>query len=153
MNKVTIAPLDETYCEEYIAMEFDPDVKKYVGGLPKKTKEEMRRQITFGDNQGIYAILENSTGNFIGRCGFFEDDGDKEIYILIAKQYWGKKFAKPAIQELLKITGRKNIFAIIDPENIKSIKLFQSLGFQELSRAPLNGWQNNHLKFKLRSWV
>lgn len=147
MNKVTITQNIKAYCEEYIEMEFDPVVKKYVGGLPGKSEEEMRRQINCGDYdyQGIYAILDNSTESFVGRCGFLEDNGEKEIYIVIAKKYWRNKFARPAIQEQLKITGRENIIAIIDPGNIKSIKLFRSLGFQEKGRVNSDDWQNINL--------
>ncbi|WP_026602851.1 GNAT family N-acetyltransferase [Methylomonas sp. 11b] len=151
MNKVFITQDIKSYCEEYIELEFDPDVRKYLGGLPRKSKEEMRIHINLGeyDSQGIYAIVDVSTGAFVGRCGYLDDNGEKEIYIVISKKYWGNRLAKPALQELFKIIGRKNITAIIDPENIKSIKLFRSLGFQESCCVISNCWQQKHIKFRL----
>lgn len=150
MSNIRISPFDEQYCEEYIEMEFDPDVKRYVGGLPKKSKEMMRSQIHAGEYQGIYAIIENSTGKFVGRCGFIEENEEKEIYVVIAREYWGKKYARPAIQELLKIASEKNIVAIIDPDNIKSLGLFRSMSFKEIGKVQSNDWQNNHIKLRLQ---
>jgi RimJ/RimL family protein N-acetyltransferase len=150
MNKISITPLTEKFCEEYIELEFDPDLKRHMGGIPNKSREMMRSQIYAGDYKDVYAIIENATGNFVGRCGFFDIDYEKEIYVAIAKIYWGRKYAKAAIQELIKITGRNNVFAVIDPQNTKSLNLCKSLSFEETGRVKSNDWKNNHIKLKLR---
>lgn len=149
MANIFITPMHSKYCEEYIDMEYDFDVKKYVGGAPNRSKDDLRDHIASADSDGLYAIVKCDSGHFVGRCGYLDCEDCLEIYVLIAKKYWGKGYAKEAVIELLKTAGDKKVVAIIDPDNIVSIKLFGSLGFKEIGKVASGGYQNNHIKYGL----
>jgi len=148
MANITIIPLADEHFDDYVELEFDPEVKKYVGGVPKKTKESMKKQLENGEGKEIQAIVNSESNEFIGRCGFTIEDDETEIYLLIAKKYWPKKYGKRVIEMMLNNINQILVLAVKHPDNIKSIVRFESLGFQRAGTKSCESYQNNHLIFR-----
>ena len=88
--------------------------------------------------RGLYAVVYKDNHKVIGYCGFFsqEIDGQSEIEIgyRLAPTYWGKGLATEAARatrdygfSLLALT---RLISIIDPQNIKSIRVAEKIGMQ-----------------------
>ena len=71
--------------EGFFELDSNPEVHKYLGKKPIKTKEQSREAIQFIRNQykergiGRFAAVEKSSGDFIGWTGLKFNIGDKEI--------------------------------------------------------------------------
>ncbi len=148
MMSILLAPLNKDHIDDYINMEFDPDVKKYIGGVPKRPRD--RYHVPIG-NEEIHAIVKAETQEFIGRCGFISNDDEHELYIVISKSNWGNDYAREAVKLLLKDAPQGNIVAVIDPENSASIHIFETLGFVKSGMKICKGWENGHMKYSFRA--
>jgi UDP-2,4-diacetamido-2,4,6-trideoxy-beta-L-altropyranose hydrolase len=58
---------------------------------------------------------------------------------------YGKLILQTAINELLKHISVNNIQALIKPDNLASIKLFESVGFKQLNLSPITPINTNIL--------
>ena len=75
-NRVFIRPLMQVDVEGMFALDSNPEVHKFVGNQPIKTIDESRDVIEMVRAQyiengvGRWAMLEKTTGDFIGWIGF-----------------------------------------------------------------------------------
>lgn len=140
-------------------LETDPNVKRYVGGIVKRPKDEwvagMRRQTPSSLPILHLAILDIHKTDFVGRATIYPkdlNDGSWEIQILIAKRYWGKRFGREVCELLMAALYRdlsaKAIIAVIDPDNKASRALVQSYGFGQIGVKQTDGWDNGHLIYR-----
>ena len=83
---------------------------------------------------GMWAIVEKSTNQFVGRVGLFNPDGwpGIEVCWAIKRKSWGKGFATEAAIETVRWAFEKikykNLISLIKPENIASIKVAEKIG-------------------------
>jgi RimJ/RimL family protein N-acetyltransferase len=91
--------------------------------------KQLRRYIEEGF--GLLAVIENSTGNFIGMCGLLqrviEDKKELEVGYSFIKEFWGKGYASEAANHM-RIFAVENQFAtrlisIIHEDNLDSMKV------------------------------
>lgn len=96
----------------------------------------------YEDNKtGYMALIDKNTGNFIGQAGLhYTIIGNKkilEIGYIIGKNFWNQGYAYEAaevfIEYAFKVIGEKEIYALIRPENLSSVKLAKKLGFFKIS--------------------
>ncbi|VEP14290.1 hypothetical protein H1P_2550001 [Hyella patelloides LEGE 07179] len=81
-------------------------------------------------NFSLYAVIEKDTKQLIGFCGLlpwkFEAKTEIEIAYRLAKVYWGRGFATEAATAVRNYAwqklGIKQLFCIIVPENMRSIR-------------------------------
>ena len=87
---------------------------------------------------GLQALINKSTGEFIGQCGLLlqDVDGVKELEVgyHIFKNHWGKGYASEAAK-FFKDYGFKNkqaesIISIIHPDNVRSQNVAIKNGMQ-----------------------
>ncbi len=120
----------------------DPEVTKFMNISSFTDENQAVEMIQFlnqlyKDNQAIrYSIIELSTNHIIGTCGFNSIDQENnkaEIGYELAKEFWGKGYAKEAISKLLQLAFQSinlnRIEAKIDPDNLNSISLIEKLQF------------------------
>ena len=84
-----------------------------------------------------FNIILKESGKHIGWCGIGVSSFDikqKEIYYLIAREHWGKGYAKEAAAVLLdygfNVIGLNEIIAICKPDNIASKKVIENTGLK-----------------------
>ncbi|SOC15067.1 ribosomal-protein-alanine N-acetyltransferase [Ureibacillus xyleni] len=120
----------------------DPDVTKYMNIDNFHNENQAIEIITYlnelaEEEKAIrYTIIELSSGEIIGSCGFNSLDFDNEkaeIGYDLAKTHWGKGYAPEAITALLDYAFNtlelNRIEAKVEPQNINSIKVLEKLHF------------------------
>lgn len=140
IREITLKDIDGMF-----EMDSNPEVHKYLGNQPLKTKEESRAMITFIRQQyedfgiGRWAMIEKTTGNFMGWTGFkFINEmvnGHINYYDLgyrMIPKYWGKGYATEAAKACLEYNNKLKltpIYAIADNDNISSKNVLVKSGF------------------------
>ena len=118
-----------------VAMEFYPSTKSV-----KETEEwiNWNRKLYMETQVGLWALIEKSSGNFLGQCGLvLQNDvagnNEFEIGYLLVRKYWGKGYAGEAAlavkQFALSEFGLDRIISLIAPENSQSLKVAEKIGF------------------------
>jgi [ribosomal protein S5]-alanine N-acetyltransferase len=162
-ERLVIRRLEERDLENLYALETDRNVKRYVGGPVKYTKDEfISRGLRAGD--GPLIIELNEDGSFAGRASLAKTDLvttsrpwgeiEWEIQVLIARKYWCKGFGREVVSALTGVAFTvpeiTSVIAVVDPENAASRNLVDYLGFQYDDRKSSPGrWDDNHMIFRL----
>lgn len=98
-------------------------------------------------NFGLYAVIDRQDRRLIGFCGLlvwhFEEHIEIEIAYRLAKAYWGKgrgTEAAIAVRDYAKnMLGINRLICLIQPENIRSIRVAQKLGMHYEKNIVLQG--------------
>ena len=83
---------------------------------------------------GFCAMIEKSTGKFIGWCGLWKlkETGEVEIGYAVAKGSWGKGYATEAAIKFLAYAFERlqpeKVVAVARPENAASRRVMEKLG-------------------------
>lgn len=119
----------------------DPEVMRYsIGGVKTRSQTadflDLILYFYHQHNFGLYALITKETKQLIGFSGLlpwtFEGKKEIEIGYRLARQFWNQGLATEAAiavknhaWQTLKI---KQLFCLIDPENIRSIRVAKKLG-------------------------
>lgn len=126
----------------------DPEMRRYFppeGASPdatltyEETKEELEWFLNGHPRHpelGLWATVLKETGAFIGRCGLlpWTIDGRDEVEVayMIDKAYWrqglGVEAARGIRDYAFENLGLTRLVCCIDPENLASIRVAESLG-------------------------
>jgi ribosomal-protein-alanine N-acetyltransferase len=137
-----ILPGDE---EAMFELDSDPDVHRYLGNKPVKSLDEVRAAINMLRDQyltnGIarWAVIEKSSGNFIGWAGFKfitePINGQKGHYDLgyrFIRKYWGKGYASECALALVpygfNVLKQKTLYAYTAAGNKISKHILEKAG-------------------------
>ncbi len=120
----------------------DAQVMKHIGnGKPYKNLEDAEKFLNwvevYQQENGFcrWAVVEKSSDEIIGSCGFSRLTETKEIDLgyLYDKKSWGKGFATEAARGCLKYgfekLGFREIIALTDLEHIASQNVLEKIGF------------------------
>lgn len=142
----------------------DPSWIKYIGDKNIKTLTAARKYIKTGPQKsyallgfGLYAVNLKATGQPIGICGLLRRDtlDDADIGFAFLPEYTGKGYAAESAEAILKhaqdILGMKRILAITSPDNFKSIKLLEKLGFEFVKKTRLSADADEVSLFEIQS--
>jgi RimJ/RimL family protein N-acetyltransferase len=126
--------------DAYAEMMADPDVTRYISDRSPLTRSEAWRQMAIFTGHwtlrgyGIWVVEERSTGEFLGRIGFWDPEGwpGFELAYSLKKPAWGKGLASEGARAALSFAyntlGRTEIISLIRPENVASIRVAEALG-------------------------
>ena len=124
----------------YFAMMADPEVTRFLADGSTFTAVDAWRQMAMLAGHwairgyGIWAVEERATGRFVGRIGCYNPHGwpDFEIGYTIAREFWGKGYAREGAQASLTyardVLKRERITSVIREGNARSVKVATSLG-------------------------
>lgn len=141
MNNVTIRPLQLEDAKTSYQWRNDPEIWKYTGSRPNVTITEeieldwLRAKLKI-DTEKRFAICTEKD-IYIGNIQLTNIiNGKGEYHIFIGdKNYWGKGYAYKASIELIKYAkyqlGLKQIYLMVNKNNVKAITLYKKLGFIE----------------------
>jgi RimJ/RimL family protein N-acetyltransferase len=133
----------------YAAMWATDEVTRFIGGKPLGEEEAWGKFMRMPGQWamlgfGFFAVEERATGRFIGETGFVEGRrviepsliGTPEMGWGFAPDVHGRGYAFEAASAALRWGedrfGKAAMRCIIAPENTRSIRLAQKLGFVEL---------------------
>jgi RimJ/RimL family protein N-acetyltransferase len=129
----------------------DPEVMRYAGTHTVLSREEAWRQLAMlaGHWQlrgfGMWAVEERGTGLFVGRVGLHFPEGwpDREVAWALARPFWGRGYAteaaRAALSEAFDRLGWPRVISLIDPDNIRSVRLAERLGEEPDGEATIHG--------------
>jgi ribosomal-protein-alanine N-acetyltransferase len=132
--------------EAMFEMDSDALVHKYLGKKPVRSMSEIHtsieslRQQYKANGLGRWAVINKTTGNFIGWAGLKLMDPDEkcsQFYYDLGYRFnrneWGKGFASESAAALVKYARKnlpaKKICAYTHVENVASIKVLTKAGF------------------------
>jgi RimJ/RimL family protein N-acetyltransferase len=111
----------------------DPEVMRYSTRLPDKdvatTAQFLAKAIALNESSDGDDFVVLLGGAVIGKCGVWQGN---EIGFQIAREHWGKGFAREAAEAAIaraKARGFTSLVAEVDPRNARSLALLAKLGF------------------------
>jgi [ribosomal protein S5]-alanine N-acetyltransferase len=123
-----------------IALHSDPQVTRFLGGVktPEQTRQRLLEWLAEYERYGYskWAVVLQSTGEFIGRCGLSPEmvDGVShwELGWTFARAHWGHGYATEAangaMQHSFNNLGLQRLISLIRPGNDASARVAQRLG-------------------------
>ncbi|WP_105168215.1 GNAT family N-acetyltransferase [Pseudoalteromonas sp. T1lg23B] len=126
----------------------DPLVAQYNDYGKSLSHQDIKDLIQWDLEQGYLGLgcrmtITNPQGQLLGTVGLYDFDADKHsvsIGFELASVHWRRGYMIEAIQcmldnisELLDITADTSVFAHLDADNERSVRLLQKLGFTEQS--------------------
>jgi RimJ/RimL family protein N-acetyltransferase len=142
--------------EASAAMWGDPQVTRHIGGRPFSREDVWSKLLRYAGHWallgfGYWAILERSTGRFVGEVGLADWkrqiepslNGAPESGWALARWAQGQGFATEALSTVLdwgsaNLTAERTV-CLIDPENTPSIRVATKCGYREFARAEYRG--------------
>lgn len=165
-KRLILRPFTSEDSTHIFNLDSNPIVHRYLGNKPIKTMEEAEAVIELILAQyqkfgiGRWAMIEKSTGNFIGWNGlkFVTEliNGRSNYFDLgyrLIPEYWGKGFATEGAlaslhyaKEELKLN---ELYAAAHVDNVASNRIIQKLGFSLLNQSVFAEVDHNWYKKEL----
>jgi len=158
-ERFILRPFRHTDEEGLFALDSDPEVMKYLGGVQVQHREDIRNQIQHVHNQyaeygiGRLVITDKKTGDFIGWAGLrYERDirPDQPYYDVgyrILRKYWGQgiatETARESIRHGLEDLGLSALHACADVNHVVSNHVLQKVGMQWVEQFVYDEIQHN----------
>lgn len=128
----------------------DPEVMRFIRKGPLTRVEawwQMARYLGHWQlrDYGLWAVVERSTDRLIGHLGFLEPEGGNgfELGWVLARHAWGKGYAlegtRAAVRHAFTAMNRDHIVCLIQPENVRSIRVAERLGAQQEGETEASG--------------
>lgn len=136
----TLEMKDKTAFFGYRSM---PEIYKYQAWRPKNTAEieefiSKNLDVCLNDKDSwLQLAVCLREGSLIGDIGvhFLDDEQQVEIGYTLSPEYQGKGYATEAVRAVIAYLfselGKHRVSASVDPDNKKSVKLLEKLGFRK----------------------
>ncbi len=120
----------------------EPAWLQFIGDRGVRTIEQARDYLTQGPiamyarrGFGLFAVAQKSDGELLGICGLIQRDTlpDVDLGFAFLEKFRGKGYAQEAAAATLTLAREtfslSRLVAIVSPENLRSIRLLEKLGF------------------------
>ena len=120
--------------------------REWVNAWLRTCRENYRRY-----GFGLYTVVERSTGDVIGYCGlYYYDDVNGQVEIEIGyrlkRAAWGHGYATEAARAVRDFAFQtlhiRRLVALIDPDNVSSIRVAEKIGMRYESDVMLEGYDH-----------
>ena len=151
-ERTILIPLSTADLDEVGALYGDDTVMEFVDG-GARTRDQTKSALAAAERcwrsegWGLWAIRDATTGGLIGEAGLqhlFDVDGAPvDFGLTIARRHWGEGYATEAGHVILmdawdRFTGDL-IHAVTHPENDRSAKVLNKLGFRQVEERTVHG--------------
>ena len=168
-ERLILRDLLETDVEDYFEMDSDPEVHRYLGNNPIKTREQALENINNIRKQylengiGRWATIEKSSGTCIGWSGlkFITEDWNNHINFhdvgyRFMPRYWGKGYAtestKAALEYGFNTMGLTEIIGTANEDNKASRRALEKCGLTFIEQFMWKDIQCDWLKITKEDW-
>lgn len=144
-------------------LDSDPEVHRYLGNVPVKSREKILEIIDFIRRQydtfgiGRWAVVLKDNKKFIGWAGlkYVDEPMDNFPYYYdlgyrLTRKYWGKGYATEASIALIDYAFHKLkipcVYALIETDNLRSRRVLEKVGFLKDKPMTIDGIL--HIQFK-----
>ena len=147
--RLVLRGFEEADIDAWAAIRADPVAAEYVGGVMDRASSWMRMAAYIGHGElrgyGLWAVVERSSGDMVGRAGLWFPDGWPEIEVgwTLARSVWGRGYATEAGAAAID-WGRTNlgltrIASVISQGNARSVAVAERLGMTFDRTTTLDG--------------
>lgn len=148
--RVMLRPRTLADTDQCLAMDAEPDVTRFVSGpwsdpAAHRRFVEQRTRGPWPDGLGYWSVLEPG-GAFLGWVLLIPLDGtgpEIEIGWRLRRAAWGRGIATEAARPVLRhgfaALGLAEIMALIDPENVASVRVAEKIGLRRIGTVPVQG--------------
>jgi RimJ/RimL family protein N-acetyltransferase len=168
-ERLILRELQANDAKAFFEMDSNSLVHKYLGNEPIKTREHIHEVIAniqqqYLDNGiGRWAIIEKSSGNFIGWSGvkFRRDEENKHINFYdvgyrLMPEYWGRGYAtescKVALEYGFLILNAKEIIGTANEQNKASLRVLEKCGLKFVEKFMWKDIKCDWLKITKDDW-
>lgn len=161
-KRLMLRELLPTDVEGMFELDSDPEVHKYLGNKPVKSREDVRNVIEFIRKQyvdhgiGRWAVIEKATNNFIGWSGLkyvVKDENNPFNYYdlgyRLIRKYWGKGFATESSIASLNYgftdLNLEEILGRADVRNIASQSVLLKSGLKYIETTAYKGHEEHNI--------
>ena len=133
----------------------DPEVTRYIGGRPLSGEEVWARLLRYAGHwvwmgYGFWVVEDRASGEFAGEVGYAGLHRDiqpplhmPEFGWVLATSFHGRGYATEAVRTTMawgdQQFGAQRTSCMIDPENLRSIRVAEKCGFKESHQASYKG--------------
>ena len=139
-DRLIVRRLDETDVEAIYRMRSAAETMRFIRE-PQSPGEsanwvELVSSRWLDEKIGFCAMVERSSGAFVGWCGVWrlKETGELEVGYAVAKEFWGKGYASEAANEFLNYAFSKlkseKVVAVAAPENAASRRVMEKIGMR-----------------------
>jgi RimJ/RimL family protein N-acetyltransferase len=142
--------------DDCAALWADADVIQYIGGKPFSREEVWTKVLRYIGHWsalgfGEWVVTERASGRFVGEVGFGDFkramqpsiEGYAEAGWVLAPWAHGNGFATEALRAALAWYGAHapgaRTVCLIDPDNVRSMRVADKCGYKELTRTTYKG--------------
>jgi RimJ/RimL family protein N-acetyltransferase len=162
--RLALEPLGHQHADAIVAALDDPMVGEYLGGPQVTTVAALHERIDqlaagpgpeWPDERWWNFVARRlDDGTVIGRVEGTTYGAWGEIAYVFAPSSWGHGFASEATHWLIDFMhgmGADELWAAVHPENLRSVRLLQRLGFAEMDAPgrPIGSFDDGDLVFRL----
>lgn len=151
-DRLILRPFRADDIDGYAQMGADPEVMEFLsadGSLLSRADAWRQMAMFLGHWElrgfGTWAVEERATGALVGRIGLHYPEGwpDRELGWTIARRFWGRGFAtegaRAALDHAFFTLGWSHLVSLIHPQNFRSAKLAERLGYRIHGAAEIRG--------------
>lgn len=138
-NRLILRPFKEGDIHPYSEIVRDEEVMKYIGNGSAQSWEEAESYVKdciqcFAINKwSRFAVELKETKEFIGFCGFKRYNNQLDLGWRYGKKHWGQGYGYEAARLTLNFANKQRHFpkivCISYPENVRSIRIINKIGF------------------------
>jgi len=147
-ERLVLRPLSYKDIDNVFLLFSNPNVMKYDSGYVMTDKREAKEYVEMSmrdtGNGIVWGFEEKGTGAFIGTGGLKNwcESSSAEIGLIIDERYWNQKYGSEAVKKIVEFAFQTlrlaYVYATTLPENQRSIRLLQRLGFR------FYGWTSSY---------
>jgi len=147
-QRLLLRPIGLGDLDEFVALHTDPEVTRFIRPLDGgEAKERLQRdeQEWLERGHGMLAMLDQASGAFLGRCGlkYWPQFDETEIGWVLRRHAWGRGYATEAGRACAEWGFSEfdpsYLTAMINVDNIRSVRVAERLGFTPLREDVLLG--------------
>ena len=147
-ERLLLRPLGVADLDDFVELHDDPRVVGFIQRLERRQAEERLREVErewAECGHGLFAVLEQISGHFIGRVGLkhWRQFDETEIGWVLRAEAWGHGYASEAARACLdwgfSVLTDPYLTAMIHPDNSRSIRVARRLDFAPLRNDILLG--------------
>jgi RimJ/RimL family protein N-acetyltransferase len=147
-ERLVLCPIGLADIDEFLALHADPEVTRFVRSLDRFQAQE---RLEFAEREwierghGMFAVRDQATGRFLGRAGLkhWPQFDETEIGWMLHRDAWGHGYATEAARACIDWGFAQlpvpYLTAMIQPENVRSIRVAERLGLTPLRTDVLLG--------------
>jgi RimJ/RimL family protein N-acetyltransferase len=152
-ERLLLRPFREDDLDAYALLVADAEVMRYLGDGRTLNRVEAWRQMAFFlghwtlRGYGLWAAVLKETNALAGRIGLFNPEGwpGLEVGWMLGRDFWGRGLAteggRAALDYAFTALKADHVISVIQPANVRSIRVAERLGERFERRAAPNGFE------------